>query len=646
MDSACVKPLVAYTEPFIAECRNQISKYFMTIELIIPLLLILAMGCQWLAWRIKLPAIVFLLLAGLAVGPITNWIDPDAIFGNLLMPMVSLSVAIILFEGSLTLNTDEIKGVSKVVQRMITVGALVTWVIVACATHFIFDFSWQISALFGAIVIVTGPTVIVPMLRSVRPTQKIANILRWEGIAIDPIGALMAVLTYEFILVSVDQPAISHIIGLFLETVAVGVIIGIAAGWLLGRLLTKNLLPEYLHNFATLSLVLLAFSGSNALAHESGLIAVTVMGMWLANRTAIDIHPILNFKEHLSILLISMLFIILAARIDLVQLSSFAGSALLLLFVLQFIARPAKILVSTLGLDVSWRERALLSWIAPRGIVAAAISAIFADRLVAVGYTEAALLVPLTFSVIIGTVVLQSFTAGYFARLLGVAEPEPIGFLIVGASAFPRALAKELVAHKFRCLLVDSNTDNIRKARMEGLEVFYGNPVSEHADIHMDLTGIGRLLALSRQRSVNIVSAIHFRSDFGNDKIFRLPISGENSQSDKHRMGSSYQGQTLFSDKITHLELTSLLTKGLKMRSTKISEEFDWLQFENKYKSSRLPLFEINAKGRITPFTTSEVITPTAGSTIIAIETVAPEEIDPSAEKPSKQNDGTSGVSK
>jgi len=599
----------------------------MTIELIIPLLLILAMGCQWLAWRIKLPAILFLLLAGLAVGPVSHWVDPDAIFGHLLMPMVSLSVAIILFEGSLTLNTNEIKGVSKVVQRMITVGALVTWIIVAFATHYIFDFSWQISALFGAIVIVTGPTVIVPMLRSVRPTQKLANILRWEGIAIDPIGALMAVLTYEFILVSVEQPAISHILWLFLQTVAVGVIVGAAAGWLLGRLLTKNLIPEYLHNFATLSLVLLAFSGSNALAHESGLIAVTVMGMWVANRTRVDIHPILNFKEHLSILLISMLFIILAARIDLVQLSSFAGAALLLLFVLQFIARPAKILVSTLGLDVTWRERALLSWIAPRGIVAAAISAIFADRLVAVGYAEAALLVPLTFSMIIGTVVLQSFTAGYLAKLLGVAEPEPTGFLIVGASAFARALAKELVRHNFRCLLADSNSDNIRKARMEGLEVFYGNPVSEHADIHMDLSGIGRLLALSRQRSVNIVSAIHFRSDFGNDKIFRLSVSGENNKSDKHRMGSSYQGLTLFGDGITHLDLASFINKGFQMRSTKISEEFDWPQFEKKYQHSRLPLFAINAKGRITPFTSDKPLNPDNGSTIIALETTAPAEV-------------------
>lgn len=595
----------------------------MKVELIIPLLLILALGCQWLAWRVKLPAILFLLLTGLIVGPVTHWIQPDLIFGDLLMPIVSLSVAIILFEGSLTLNAHEIKDVSKIVQRMITVGALVTWIIVAVATRLIFDFSWQISTLFGAVVIVTGPTVIVPMLRTVRPTQKIANILRWEGIAIDPIGALMAVLTYEFILVSVEQSAISHVMWLFLLTILVGTLIGVVAGGVLGHLLTKNIIPEYLQNFATLSVVLLAFSGSNAIAHESGLIAVTVMGMWLANKTDVDIHPILNFKEHLSLLLISMLFIVLGARLDLAQLSNFVGASILLLLVLQFVARPAKILVSTIGLDITWRERGLLAWIAPRGIVAAAISAIFADKLVAVGYEEAALLVPLTFAMIIGTVVLQSFTAGFLARLLGVAAPAPTGFLIVGASMFSRALAQELVKQGFRCMLVDSNVDNIRKARMGGLETFYGNPVSDHADTHMDLSGIGNLLAMSRQRYVNMVSVIHFRSDFGADHIFRLATNGDKNVVDKHKMGSEYQGKMLFGEKTTYSEVTGLIDQGRQIKSTKLTDEFDWEHYKAKYEASRLTLFEISAKGVIKPFSTDVALQPSVGSIILALETEA-----------------------
>ena len=591
------------------------------IELVFALILLVAMLCQWLAWRVRLPAILFLLLAGLVAGPLLGWLEPDALLGDLLMPMVSLSVAIILFEGSLTLDLSEIKGVGRVVQRMISIGALVTWLVVAIATHFIFHFSWQISALFGAIAIVTGPTVILPMLRSVRPTRKLANILRWEGIAIDPIGALMAVLTYEFILASVEHPAISHVLIVFFQTVLVGGLSGIVAGLVLGKLLSKSWIPDYLQNLATLGFVLLSFTVANALEHESGLIAVTVMGMWLANKKDVDIHAILNFKEHLSLLLISVLFILLAARIDLLQLASIGWQALLLLLVLQFIARPAKIWVSTVGLDISWPERGLLAWIAPRGIVAAAISAIFADKLVAAGYEDASLLVPLTFAMIIGTVVLQSATARLVAVWLGVAEPSPRGFLIVGANAFSRAVAKELVKHDFRCVLADSNWEDIRLARMAGLETFYGNPVSEHADLRLDLSGIGGLLAMSRQRYVNVISAVHFRADFGADRIFSLTAAADKNKADKHKVADSYQGNKLFSDELTYADLVNMVAKGRQLKSTTLTEEFDWVKYHDKYEHSRLPLFLIDSKGIVKPFTTGVTLKPAVGSIILALMT-------------------------
>ena len=607
----------------------------MHVELILSLVLLASILCQWLAWRVRLPAILFLLIAGLVAGPVAGWLNPDALLGDLLLPMVSLSVAIILFEGSLTLNFHEIREVSRVVQRMITIGALVTWVIVGVAAHWIMGFSWLISALFGAVVIVTGPTVIVPMLRSVRPIPKLANILRWEGIAIDPIGALMAVLTYEFILVSVEHDAIGHVVRVFLQAVLAGGVCGILAGFILGKLLSKNLLPEYLQNLATLSLVLVSFSVSNALQHESGLIAVTVMGMWLANKSDVNIHPILNFKEHLSLLLISVLFILLAARIDLGQLAQIGGQALLMLLVLQFIARPAKIWISTVGLNLSWRERGLLAWIAPRGIVAAAISAIFAERLLAVGYEEAALLVPLTFSMIIGTVVLQSSTARLLARWLGVAEPPPRGYLIVGANAFSIALAKELVKRELRCVVVDSSWENIRQARMEGLETFYGNPVSDHTDTLLDLSGLRGLLALSRQRYVNMMSAIHYRADFGADRIYSLAALRDKNQPEKHRVSSSFLGRTLFREGLNWFDLVGYVNRGHRLYSTTLTDEFDWQKYLDKYRDARLPLFLIDKRGVAVPFTVDAELEPTEGSTLIALglteearEAAAPEKVE------------------
>ncbi len=603
------------------------------MELSIALILIVSTLCQWLAWRVRLPAILFLLIAGLVAGPVTGWLQPDAIFGDLLMPMVSLSVAIILFEGSLTLDFKEIRGVGRVVQRMITVGALVTWVVVATATHYIFDFSWQVSALFGAVVIVTGPTVIVPMLRSVRPTRKVSNILRWEGIAIDPIGALLAVVTYDFILLSADhsQP-LGHVILLFVKTLVVGALAGVAAGFLLGQLLRRNWMPEYLHNIAALGLVLFAFSASNAVAPESGLLTVTVMGMWLANQRDVDIHPILNFKEHLSLMLISVLFIVLAARIDLSQLASIGWRALLLLAVLQLIARPAKVLVSTLGLDVNWRERALLAWIAPRGIVAAAISALFAENLVAAGYEEAAYLVPLTFTVIIGTVVLQSATARPLARLLGVSEPAPKGFLIVGANAFSRAVAEALKDEGFRCVLADSSREDVRAARLAGLETYYGNPVSEHAEVHLDMSGIGGLLAMSRQRYVNVIAAMHYRQDFGSQRVFRLASDLSLTTSEKHQVSEGYQGERLFADDVTYGELLVRMNRGWEIRSTRLTEEFGWEQYKQQHGEAVLPLFIIDTKGWVVPVSVGKTPSPGPGAKVLSL--LPPDE-------PGKQRNGS-----
>ncbi|WP_178080957.1 sodium:proton antiporter, partial [Pseudomonas sp. DrBHI1] len=340
-----------------------------------------ALLCQWLAWRLKLPAILFLLLCGILAGPVLGWLQPQALFGPLLMPLVSLAVALILFEGSLTLHLSQWREIGSVVHRLVTVGALSTWLVIALATHWLLGFDWPLAILFGTLTLVTGPTVIVPMLRVVRPKAAIANILRWEGIVIDPIGALLAVVVYSFIIASAAGEGLSHSLATFAGVIFCGSALGVAGGWLLGQVMREQWLPEYLHNLASLAAVLGIFIAANQIVHESGLLAVTVMGMWLANMPGVDVRQILHFKENLSVLLISGLFILLAARLDLHALLALGPAVLGLLLVIQLLARPLNVLLSTLGSPLSWRERALLAWIAPRGIVAAAVSAIFAIRL-------------------------------------------------------------------------------------------------------------------------------------------------------------------------------------------------------------------------------------------------------------------------
>ena len=577
---------------------------------------ITALVCQWFAWWVKLPAILFLLLSGIVLGPVTGWIKPDALFGELLFPIVSLSVAVVLFEGSLTLKFKEIKGLESVVQRMLSVGVLTTWTITTIAAYKLLDMSLDLALLFGALTVVTGPTVIVPMLRTVRPTAHLSNILRWEGIVIDPIGALLAVLVFEFIISGSGSAAFGHTIFTFAGQLLTGLAFGAAAGYVWGMVLRRHWLPEFLHNVATLLMVFGVFAFSNHIQAESGLLSVTVMGVWLANMKGVDVSDILDFKETLSILLISGLFIILAARIDFARVAELGWGAIGVLAVMQFIARPIKVLVSTWGSSLSWRERALLAWIAPRGIVAAAVAALFALQLQQRGYGQAVLLVPMTFIVILGTVALQSSSARLLAVWLGVAEPEPKGFLIVGANPLARAIARALQKHGFRVQLADASWSNVRAAIMDNLPTFFGNVVSEHADRRLDLVGIGQLLALSSTREENALAAARYRTEFGVANIYSLQITSEKEGDTK--TGKPRIGHLAFGEDVSFKKLSALIGEGAEIRSTRLSEEFGFDEYYKKYFRA-VPFFAINPRGTLYVYTPEREINPDSGWTIISL---------------------------
>ncbi|MFG0852372.1 cation:proton antiporter [Pseudomonas sp. FYR_2] len=583
-----------------------------------------ALACQWLAWRLKLPAILFLLLTGIIAGPALGWLDPEALFGRLLMPLVSLAVALILFEGSLTLHLSQWREIGSVVHRLVTVGALVTWLVIALATHWLLGFDWPLAILFGTLTLVTGPTVIVPMLRVVRPKSTIANILRWEGIMIDPIGALLAVVVYSFIIASADGNGLFQSLTTFAGVIFCGTALGAAGGWLLGQIMREQWLPEYLHNLASLAAVLGIFIAANQIVHESGLLAVTVMGMWLANMRGVDVRQILHFKENLSVLLISGLFILLAARLDLHALLGLGPAVLALLLVIQLLARPLNVWLATLGSPLSWRERALLAWIAPRGIVAAAVSAIFAIRLHQAGHPDALLLVPLTFAVIIGTVVLQSATARPLARLLKVAEPAPSGFLVVGASEPARAIAKALQQLGCRVLLTDSSWENIRAARMDGLPTYFGNPASQHADAHLDLVGLGHLLGLSPAGEINALACARFRHDFGNGRLFVLASGLEKQRSDKHRAAEEHRGHLLGASPMTYLQLATRLHQGAELYSTNLTEGFDWDAYQALHGERAHLLFARDGQGWVHVASPDDPLQPQPGWTLVALIEPAP----------------------
>lgn len=579
---------------------------------------VVAFLCQWFSWRIKLPAILPLLLTGLALGPLTGVLEPKELLGDLLLPGVSLAVSIILFEGAMTLRFDEIRGLEKTVRRLVTWGALVTWSIVTLSAWWLLTLPIGLALLFGALVVVTGPTVIVPLLRSVRPVSSVARLLRWEGIVIDPLGAIFAVLAYELVVASGQEAALFHTIWLFFKTISIGAAVGVVVAMGLAALLRRHLVPEYLRSFLVLSLVIGEFVLANALSEESGLVAVTTTGIMLGNLKGVRTNDILHFKENLSVILISGLFIVLAARLEMEQLKHLGLMALVLLAIIQFVARPASVLVATLGSSLNWREKSLLAWVAPRGIVAAAISALFAERLVQDGVEGAEMLVPLTFMVIIGTVALQSLTARPLAQLLKVAEPAPRGFLIVGANPVARAIGAALQKNQFSVMVTDSSWESIRLARMEGLNTFYGNPVSQHADQYLDLVGYGKLLGLSPRRELNTMATMRYRLEFGEPNIFSLPTQRSDKEV-KHEVAPEHRGATLFGADTTYARLASLLSQGAEIRKTRLTEEFDFNAYLQTAGRRVWPLFAIDPRERIFVFSEESQPAPKAGWHVLGL---------------------------
>jgi len=580
---------------------------------------VLGIACQWFAWWVKIPSILFLLTMGIIVGPVLNLINPDALFGNLLFPFISLSVAVILFEGSLTLKFEDIRGHGKTVSNLVSTGALITWLIIGYSTYRLLDLPIELAFLFGAIVVVTGPTVIIPMLRIVRPNTKVANVLRWEGIVIDPLGALLAVLVFDFIISGQQNNALGMIFLTFGKIIFSGLIIGFVSGWLIGEILRKQYVPQYLRNIFTLISVFAIFVTSEMIESESGLLAVTVMGITMANMKDMDIDNILDFKESLSVLLISALFIILAARIELHELIHVGWPAIILLGIIIFVARPISVFTSSIGSDLTVNEKLMVSWIGPRGIIAAAISSLFALRLEDAGYSEAALIVPLTFVIIIGTVVIQSTTARYIGDFLKVREPLPTGLLIIGAGNVARAIGKELQSHGFKTLLTDSTWENIRLARMEGLETYFGNPVSEHADRNLNLIGLGKLLAMSGRLNLDTLACLRFKSEFGKKNIYELKTTREKHTEDKHIVSTKHRGYELFTEDADYGNLAYRLRNQAEIKSTQLSDEFTFDQYLKKYEKSIIPMFAIDNKKRLHVFVANGEMKPEANWIIIAM---------------------------
>ncbi len=505
-------------------------------------IIILGIIAQWVAWRLKLPAILPLILIGLLVGPIATlytedgtkliepiWNGKNGLFpGEGLYYFVSLAISIILFEGGLTLKRSEIANVGPVITKLITVGALVTFFGAGVAAHYIFELSWQLSFLFSALIIVTGPTVITPILRNIPLKKDVSTVLKWEGILIDPIGALVAVLVFEFISVGQGSEYTQTAMIEFGKILLFGTTFGFTFAHALAFAIKKDLIPHYLMNVVSLSVVLLVFVESEVFAHESGLLAVVVMGMVLGNMNLPNLKELLYFKESLSVLLISILFILLAANINIsdFELLETWNTAWLFLVVV-FLIRPLGVFVSAQGSGLKFNEKLFIGWVGPRGIVAAGIASLFGSKLLAKGEPGAEYITPLVFMIVLGTVLFNATTARLFAKLVGVFLTKSEGILIVGASRISRLIANYLKKNNRHVVLIDNNQTNVEKSKRLGLEAFVADIYSDTLTDNIELNDVGYLMALTGNSDINKYVIKRFRGQFGENGAFRLVDSDE-----------------------------------------------------------------------------------------------------------------------
>ena len=507
-------------------------------------IVILGIIAQWVAWRLKLPAILPLILIGLLVGPFATlftadgskliepiWNGRKGLFpGEGLYYFVSLAISIILFEGGLTLKRSEVKNVGPVITKLITVGSLVTFFGAGLAAHYVFGLSWQISFLFSALIIVTGPTVITPILRNIPLKKDVSAVLKWEGILIDPIGALVAVLIFEFISVGEGQAYTMTALIEFGKILLFGFTFGFTFAHGLAFAIKKDLIPHYLLNVVSLSVVLLVFIESDVFAHESGLLAVVVMGMVMGNMELPNIKELLYFKESLSVLLISILFILLAANINIADLELIYNWNTVILFaIVVFLIRPLGVFLSASGSNLKFNEKLFIGWVGPRGIVAAGIASLFGSKLMLRGEPGAEYITPLVFMIVLGTVLLNATTARLFAKAVGVFLAKSEGIVIIGASKVSRLIGHYLMKNGRHVVLIDNNDTNIKKAKKIGLEAFTANIFSDSLTDNIELNDVGFLMALTGNSDINKFAIKKFQKQFGENGSFRLVDTDEMS---------------------------------------------------------------------------------------------------------------------
>lgn len=585
-----------------------------------------SVACQWVAWRLKIPSILLLLIVGFGIGQVVR--ADDVLGHDLLFDGVGILVGVILFEGSMGLRLRQVRGLGRPVRRLTSVTVVIAWVLIAAAA-WLLGFDIRVALLIGAILVVTGPTVINPILRSLRPTKRVASLLRWEGIVVDPIGAVLALLVFQAVSAGEAEAAAASVLIALGTTIGVAVIITAVWGVVLEVLMRQRLIPDFLHGVVFLAAAVSAFELSNVLQPESGLLTVTLLGIYLGNRPKLQLEHVAEFSEHLQVLFVGALFIVLAGRVTPGQLVDVLPTALLFLGALVLVVRPVSVLLGLLGTNASWKERALLVGMAPRGVVAAAVTSIFAlgfgqtaeqiaaraeeavgparDELLqqasdlSVLAAQAERMVPLVFVVIVCTVALYGLGVNRLAERLGLASANPQGVLFVGVHPWVVDAAVLLRELDVPVLIIARNRATLAPARRAGLATVTANILSEFAVKDLDLSGLGYFVACTPEDEVNATAARQFARVFGGANTYQLQRDDyETGTDDDRRETARYlTARYAFSPWASRAELSAKLESGMAVMRIDLSPSFTLDDFYVHYGEEAVVMFVQRAPGTI-----------------------------------------------
>ena len=592
----------------------------------IMLIFLLGIGSQWIAWRYRVPAIVVMSITGLIIGPFLGIMNPEEDFGNLYEPIISVAVAIILFEGSLSLKFKELRGLGKPIFRIATIGAFIAWILGSLTAHYMAGLSWAVSFTIGGLFIVTGPTVIMPLLRQSKLKPRPAKILKWEGIVVDPIGVLLAVFAFQVIQYLTSPDIYGTTIVAFIGVSFIAAALGFGLGRLIGWMFENGYVPEFLKSPVVFTVVIFCFTIVDVFVKGTGLLSVTAMGMTLANMGIRSVVDMRHFKENVSMLLISAIFIMLSASLQVETLKEiFNPNIIGYVILMMFIVRPLSIFISTIKSGLTLAEKSLVGWIAPRGIVALTVSSYFASILLESGYQDAEILTTLTFALVFATVVAHGFSLGPLAKKLNLSLEGKPGTLIVGSNPFTIELGQSLMKADLPVMIIDSSWERLKAARLAGVPSHHGEILAEQTDYNLNTIPYDYLLAVTKHYSYNSLICTTFMPEYGRTNVFKVSQI-EQLDVDTAEIRDQVGGRTLFDEKISLDNLVDKVKRGYVFRQTVITEEYPYEQYLANKEEDAVLLYLIKASGELKYFSEEMRTIPGLGDTIVSLTPPVKEE--------------------